>query len=102
MSKLKVEHGASKINLVPLKTNIEGSISQDIELMATWSDNDRKYIVNELLRFALAQEEGFQKHKASVAAKASQPASVATSVSPPAKSAPVAMPKSDISAVIRA
>lgn len=65
MSKFKIEHGASKINLVLLKTNIEDTISQDIDLLATWSTNDRKFIVNELLRFALAQEEDFQKYKAS-------------------------------------
>ena len=102
MSKLKIEHGASKINLVLLKTNIEDSISQDIELMATWSDNDRKYIVNELLRFALAHEEDFQKHKASVAAKTSRPASVAASVLSPDKSMPIAGSKSDTAPVTRA
>ena len=68
MSKLKIEHGASKINLVLLKTNIEDGISQDIDLMCQWSNNDRKYIVNELLRFALAQNEDFLKYKAGLAA----------------------------------
>ena len=102
MSKLKIEHGASKVNLVLLKTNIEDSISQDIELMATWSDNDRKYIVNELLRFALVQEEDFQKYKASVAAKTSRPASVASPALPPDKSAPVAVKKSDTPPMVRA
>src|SRR5882757_193925 len=70
MSKFKIEHGASKINLVQLKTNIEDTIAQDIDLMAQWSNNDRKYIVNELLRFALTQEEDFVKYKASSAASA--------------------------------
>jgi len=64
MSKLKIEHGASKVNWVLLKTNIEDSIANEIELMCQWSENDRKYIVNELLRFALAQSEEFQKYKA--------------------------------------
>ncbi len=68
MSKLKIEHGASKINLVLLKTNIEDGISSDIDLMCQWSNNDRKYIVNELLRFALAQNEDFVKYKAGLAA----------------------------------
>ncbi len=68
MSKLKIEHGASKINLVLLKTNIEDGISSDIDLMCQWSNNDRKYIVNELLRFALAQNEDFLKYKAGLAA----------------------------------
>lgn len=65
MSKFKIEHGASKVNLVLLKTNIEDTISQDIDLLASWSNNERRYIINELLRFALAQEEDFQKYKAS-------------------------------------
>ncbi len=77
MSKFKVEHGASKINLVLLKTNIEDTISQDIDLMSTWSNNDRKYIVNELLRFALTQDEDFQRYKASAAANGSRPAASA-------------------------
>jgi hypothetical protein len=85
MSKLKVEHGASKVNLVLLKTNIEDSISQDIDLMAAWSDNERRYIVNELLRFALTQDEDFQRYKASAAANTSRPA--ASAKPSPAKSA---------------
>ncbi len=74
MSKFKIEHGASKVNLVLLKTNIEDTISNDIDLLAQWSNNDRKYIVNELLRFALTQEEDFFKYKASAAANASRAA----------------------------
>lgn len=86
MSKFKVEHGASKVNLVLLKTNIEDTISQDIDLMSTWSNNDRKYIVNELLRFALTQDEDFQRYKVSAATNGSRPA---TSANPsPAKSEP--------------
>ncbi|HWR15488.1 MAG TPA: hypothetical protein VN577_11715 [Terriglobales bacterium] len=72
MSKLRIEHGASKINWVLLKTNIEESISSDIDLMCKWSENERKYIINELLRFALAQSEDFQKYKAELAAKPSR------------------------------
>ncbi len=64
MSKLKIEHGASKVRLVLLKTNIEDGISADIDLMCQWSENDRKYIINELLRFALTQDEDFLKYKA--------------------------------------
>jgi hypothetical protein len=86
MSKFKVEHGASKVNLVLLKTNIEDTISQDIDLMSTWSNNDRKYIVNELLRFALAQEEDFQRYKASAATNGSR--SAASAKPSPAKSEP--------------
>jgi hypothetical protein len=75
MSKFKVEHGASKVNLVLLKTNIEDVIAVDIDLMAEWSNNETNYVVNELLRFALAQEEDFQKYKANSTANPVRPAS---------------------------
>ena len=63
MSKLKIERGASKLRWVLLKTNIEESIAGDLDLLCKWSDNDRKYVVNELLRFALSQSGDFQKYK---------------------------------------
>jgi hypothetical protein len=95
MSKFKIEHGASKVNLVLLKTNIEGTIAEDIDRMATWSDNDRKYIVNELLRFALAQEEDFQRYKASPAAKATQSVGDTKTASASTKRVSDAAPKSE-------
>jgi hypothetical protein len=98
MSKFKIEHGASKINLVLLKTNIEDTISNDIDLLATWSNNDRKYIVNELLRFALTQEEDFLKHKASLTTAAARTASGAKSVPTPIKPTAEAASKLDTAA----
>jgi len=88
MSKLKIEHGASKVQWVLLKTNIEESISSDIDLMCKWSENERKYIVNELLRFALMQSEEFQKHKAESEAKSSQTANAAKPVPPVSHAVP--------------
>jgi hypothetical protein len=101
MSKLKIEHGASKVNLVLLKTNIEDGISQDIDLMATWSDNERRYIVNELLRFALTQNEDFMRYKAELTSS-SRPTSGTKSTSSPARSASGTSPKSDPSPVAQA
>ncbi len=102
MSKMKIEHGASRTNLVLLKTNIEDSISRDIDLLAEWSDNDRKYIVNELLRFALTQEEDFQKYKASPAANPAKPGNSVKLSSSPARTSPDATLKADSSAAIHA
>lgn len=83
MSKFKIEHGANKVRLVLLKTNIEDSISNDIDLMCQWSDNERKYIINELLRFALTQEEDFLKYKASQSSNPSRiPSEPRTQVAP--------------------
>jgi len=98
MSKFKIEHGASKVNLVLLKTNIEDTISHDIDLMSTWSNNDRKYIVNELLRFALTQDEDFLKYKACLSETVTRPANGAKSALTPIKPTTEAVPKTDATA----
>lgn len=87
MSKFKIEHGASKVRLVLLKTNIEDGISNDIDLICQWSDNERKYIINELLRFALTQEEDFLKYKAGLSSSPSRSASDPTVAAAPLKAA---------------
>lgn len=69
MSKLKIDKGASRIRRVPLKTTIDGTVADDIELMCQWSENETSYVVNHLLRFALAQSADFQKHKESLTIK---------------------------------
>jgi hypothetical protein len=83
MSRLKIEHGASKVRWTLLKTNIDESLATDIDLMCQWSENDRKYVVNELLRFGIAQAEDFQKYKAE---RAAAPPSVRTNFETAAKS----------------
>ncbi|HVJ06500.1 MAG TPA: hypothetical protein VM578_12570 [Candidatus Saccharimonadales bacterium] len=90
MSKLRIEHGASKITWVQLKTNIEESIATEIDLLCEWSENDRRYIINELLRFGLTQDEDFQKYKAEQQAKASTKNASSKPASPQVK------PSSDI------
>ena len=64
MSRLRIEKGASKVRRAPLKATIDGTVSDDLELMCLWSDNDLSYLVNILLGFAIAQSEEFQKYKA--------------------------------------
>lgn len=63
MSKLKIEHGASRAERVKLQVSIDVAVATDIELMAKWSDNEKNYIVNELLRFALGESAEFQQYK---------------------------------------
>ena len=96
MSKFKIEHGASKVRLVQLKTNIEDSISNDIDLMCRWSENDRKYIINELLRFALTQEEDFLKYKAAQGTIPAQSANAPKPATASAKPLPTVPLKSDL------
>jgi hypothetical protein len=69
MSKLKIERGVSRTERVKLQVSIEQPLAHDIELMAQWSDNEKNYIVNELLRFALEQATDFQEHKRSLNGK---------------------------------
>jgi hypothetical protein len=66
MSKFKIERGVSRLARVKLQASIEESIAADLLLMSEWSNNDKNYIVNELLRFALSQEAEFQAHKESL------------------------------------
>jgi hypothetical protein len=81
MSKLKLEHGVSRIRRAKLQSSIDQTIADDIESMAEWSNNETNYVVNELLRFALTQEEDFQRYKSSAAANTLRPA-VSTKQSP--------------------
>jgi hypothetical protein len=66
MSKFKIEKGISRINRVKLQASIEESVASELALMCEWSNNDRNYVVNELLRFALSQDDEFQAYKESV------------------------------------
>jgi hypothetical protein len=79
MSKLKLEHGVSRIRRAKLQSSIDQTVADDIELLVEWSNNETNHIINELLRFALTQEEDFQKYKASAAATAGR---VATPTKP--------------------
>lgn len=74
MSNLKLQHGVSRIRRAKLQSLIDQTIADDIELMANWSDNETKYIVNELLRFAIEQEKDFLTYKAGLAANPSRTA----------------------------
>lgn len=74
MSKLKLEHGVSRIRRAKLQSSIDQTVADDIELLAQWSNNETNYVINELLRFALTQDEEFQKYKATSAANPTRPA----------------------------
>ena len=94
MSKFKIEKGISRINRVKLQATIEESIAADLALLGEWSNNDKNYIVNELLRFALSQDSEFQAYKESVGSSRPEPRSLRTSpsVQPRAVSAGKAEP----------
>ena len=102
MSKLKIDHGASRIRQAKLQASIDQSIADDIELMAEWSDNEAKYIINQLLRFALMQEEDFLKYKAGRLANTSRIDQNAKPASAPSNSASGAASKSDSSSTTHA
>jgi hypothetical protein len=74
MSRLKLGHGVSRIRRAKLQSSIDQTVADDIELLAEWSNNEANYVINELLRFALTQEEDFQKYKAIAAANTARAA----------------------------
>jgi len=94
MNKFKIEKGISRINRVKLQATIEESIAADLALLGEWSNNDKNYIVNELLRFALSQDNEFQAYKESVGTSRPEPRSSGSSpcVQPRAVSAGKAEP----------
>jgi hypothetical protein len=87
MSRLKVIHGVSRIRRAKLQSSIDQTVADDIELLAQWSNNEANYVINELLRFALAQEEDFQKYKAAAAPNSAQSASNPKPASAPLRAA---------------
>src|SRR5882724_10515997 len=73
MNKFKIEKGISRITRVKLQATIEESIVADLALLGEWSNNDKNYIVNELLRFALSQDGEFQAYKESIGSSRPEP-----------------------------
>ncbi len=95
MGKMKLEHGVSRIRRAKLQSSIDQTVADDVELLAEWSNNETNYVVNELLRFALTQEEDFQKYKASAPANVARSAVAAKSSSTPIKTVSEAAAKPD-------
>jgi hypothetical protein len=95
MSKFKIDHGISRVRRAKLQASIDQSIAEDIQALAEWSNNEPQYIVNQLLRFALAQEEDFQKYKAEATANPLRSVTVAKLASSTAKSTTGISSKSD-------
>src|SRR5260370_35745677 len=98
MRKLKLEHGISKIRRAKLQSSVDQTVADDIELLAQWSNNESNYVINELLRFALTQEEDFQKHKASITANATRPVTSAKPAPTPIKTVSESSAKPDAAA----
>ena len=76
MSKFRIERGIShisRITRVKLQATIEESIGANLALLGEWSNNDKNYIVNELLRFALLQDTEFQAYKESKGSSCPKP-----------------------------
>lgn len=102
MSKLKIEHGVSRVRRAKLQASIDQSVADDIQALAEWSNNEPQYVINQLLRFALAQEEDFLKYRASLAASPAKPIGSIKPTSSPARKAQDASTKSDPAAAAHA
>jgi len=78
MSKFKIEKGVGRIGRVKLQASIEEPVAAELALMCEWSNNDRNYVVNELLRFALSQDTEFQAYKESANSSGGEKGHVST------------------------
>ena len=85
MTKLKIEHGVSRVRRAKLQASVDQSVADDIQSLADWSNNEPQYIINQLLRFALLQEEDFQRYKTTLVSDASQSASKTKTASGPVR-----------------
>ncbi len=102
MSKLKIEHGVSRIRRAKLQASIDQSVADDIQTLAEWSNNEPQYVINQLLRFALTQEEDFLKYKASLVASPAKLTGSNRPTSSPTRTAPDITGKLDSSAAAHA
>lgn len=102
MSKLKIEHGVSRIRRAKLQASIDQSVADDIQALAEWSNNEPQYVINQLLRFALIQEEDFQRNKASLAASPAKAHGSIKPASSPTRTTQDTTGKSDSSVAARA
>lgn len=102
MSKLKLEHGVSRVRRTKLQSSIDQSIADDIERLAEWSNNETNYVINQLLRFALAEEEDFQRYKMSAEANTARATNSARPTPANMKSISVAPGKPETSATAHA
>lgn len=96
MNRLKLQHGVSRIRRAKLQSSIDQTIADDIELLANWSNNETQYVVNELLRFAIGQEEDFVKYKASLPATPARATSDTKAASSVIRSVSEAAAKPDV------
>lgn len=76
--------------------NIEESISDEIDRICQWSNNERRYVVNELLCFALAESVDFQKHKAEQESKSPQTAESVKPAAAAIRAAPESTPITNV------
>lgn len=73
MARFKINRNINKEEKQLLQTKLESSLIDDVNLLCKWSGNDKNYVVAQLLRFALSQENDFQEYKQSISKQATSP-----------------------------
>ena len=66
MARFKINRNINKEEKQLLQAKLESSLIDEVNLLCKWSGNDKNYVVAELLRFALSQENDFQEYKQSI------------------------------------
>jgi hypothetical protein len=70
MARFKINRNIKTEDRHLLQARLESSLVEDINLICKWSGNEKNFVVAELLRFALSQENDFQQYKQSLSRQA--------------------------------
>ena len=69
MGGVKLERNANKAQRQLLQAKLEDSIVEDVNLLCQWSSNEKNFVIEELLRYALGQESDFEHYKQGLASQ---------------------------------
>jgi hypothetical protein len=78
MGRFRIARNVNKEQKQLLQAKLDSSLVEDVNLLCKWSGNEKNYVIAELLRYALAQEQEFQRYKLSSQRGAAEPIALAT------------------------
>lgn len=88
MTRFKIVRNNTKEKKQLLQAKLDASLVEEVNLLCKWSGNEKNFVIAELLRYALSQENDFQEYKQSLvqAAAAAIPAAVSAAAKKEASS----------------
>jgi hypothetical protein len=66
MPRFKISRNNKELKQV-LQVKLDASVVEEVNLLCSWSGNEKNHVVAELLRYALGQEADFQQYRQALA-----------------------------------